>query len=129
METEPAGKGRKIAIWILKVFLGILFLTIGSAKLTGTLETTWLFAAIGWGQWFRYFTGILDLVGAVLLFVPRWTCLGALVLVCTVGTAALIYLFLLHHNPMVPLAFTLLAATLAWLTRPHRASNSSQVNS
>jgi hypothetical protein len=30
-------------------------------------------------------TGLLDIAGAVLLFVPRWTCYGAIVLACSVG--------------------------------------------
>ncbi len=88
------------------------------------------FAAIGWGQWFPYFTGLVDMVGAVLLSVPRLTCYGAAALACSVGLATLISLSVLRGNPTwggsemvaVPLAFTSLAAVLAWLTRSHRAS-------
>jgi putative oxidoreductase len=122
MAADAAGKGRTIAVWVLRVVLGITFLAIGAAKLTGAAQTVQLFAAIGWGQWFRYLTGVLDAAGAVLLFVPRWTCYGALLLACTVGSATMFYLMLLHHNPAVPLALTLLAATLAWVTRPRRVS-------
>ncbi|MGD0201721.1 MAG: DoxX family protein [Bryobacteraceae bacterium] len=111
-----------IAIWALRVSLGLAFLTIGAAKLTSSLQTVQLFAAIGWGQWFRYLTGLLDVIGALLLFVPRWTCYGGLLLACSVGSATVLYLALLHHNPAAPLALTLLAATLAWLTRPRRVS-------
>jgi len=68
-----------------------------------------------------YFTGLLDIAGALLLLVPRWTCYGALVLACTIGRATVLnVLFSLHQNPLVPLMLTLLAATLAWLTRPRR---------
>lgn len=117
-----ASKGRAIMIWVLRVLLGLAFLAIGGAKLAGAWQTVDLFAAIGWGQWFRYLTGLLDLVGAVLLFVPRWTCYGALLLFCTVGSAFVISLALLHNNPAPALALALLAATLAWLTRPRRVS-------
>jgi uncharacterized membrane protein YphA (DoxX/SURF4 family) len=122
MATEAARRGSTIAIWILRVLLGLAFLAIGGAKLAGTWYTVQFFAAIGWGQWFRYLTGLLDVAGAVLLFLPRWTCYGALLLACTVGLATVICLTLLHQNPAVPLALMLLAATLAWLTRPRRAS-------
>jgi uncharacterized membrane protein YphA (DoxX/SURF4 family) len=128
MTTESASKGRVITIWFLRIFLGLAFLIVGGAKLTASLQTVELFAAIGWGQWFRYLTGLLDVVGAVLLFVPRLTCYGSLLLVCTVGSATLFYLTLLHHNPAAPLSLTLLAATLAWLTRPHRVSSDSREN-
>lgn len=110
------------AVWVLRVALGLAFLALGAAKLTGAAQTVELFAAIGWGQWFRYLTGALDVAGAVVLFVPRWTCYGAVLLACTVGSAAMFCVLQLHQNPAVPLALTLLAATLAWLTRPRRVS-------
>jgi putative oxidoreductase len=98
-------------------------LMIGAAKLTASLGTVGWFAQLGWGQWFRYLTGLLDVIGALLLFVPRWTCYGALVLACTIGTATVLTIALaLHQNPAVPLVLTLLAAILAWLTRPRRVS-------
>jgi putative oxidoreductase len=128
MATNPNGKGRTIAIWALRVVLGLLFLFVGITKLTGTANTVEYFAAIGWGQWFRYLTGVLDVVGAVLLFVPRWTCYGAIMLACSVGSAAFISLTVFRGNDawggpitvFVPLVLTLLCVLLAWLTRPRR---------
>lgn len=120
--ADAASNGRTIAIWVLRVVLGLTFLAVGAAKLTGAAQTVQLFAAIGWGQWFRYLTGLLDVAGAVLLFVPRWTFYGALLLACTVGSATIFYL-MLHHNPAAPLALALLAAALAWLTHPWRRSS------
>lgn len=122
MSVEAVSKEQTIAIWVLRVLLGLIFLAIGAAKLIGTLQTVQFFAAIGWGQWFRFATGLLDVAGAVLLFVPHWTSYGAVLLVCTVGSATVICLTILHQNPAVPLALTLLAATLAWLTRLRRQS-------
>jgi putative oxidoreductase len=130
MAADVPSKWRKIAIWALRVVLGVAFLAVGTTKLTGNGRTVEYFAAIGWGQSFRYLTGLFDIAGAVLLFVPRWTCYGAIVLGCIVGLATLISLTLLHGNPTwggskmvsVPLVLTLLAAVLAWLTRPHRVS-------
>jgi len=48
------------------VVLGLIFLYVGATKLTETGNTVENFAAIGWGQWFRYFTGALDIAGVVL---------------------------------------------------------------
>lgn len=93
---------------------------IGVAKLTGTLHTVQTFAAFGWGQWFRYVTGLLDLAGALLVFLPRWTFYGALLLACTVGLATVLSLTRPDFWPAFVL--TLLAATLAGLTRPRRMS-------
>lgn len=120
MTEATTGKSR-IAIGVLRVLLILAFLTIGAAKLTASLGTVGWFAQLGWGQWFRYLTGLLDIAGALLLFVPRWTFYGALVLAYTIGTATVLnVLFPLRQNPLVPLVLTLFAATLAWLTRPRR---------
>jgi uncharacterized membrane protein YphA (DoxX/SURF4 family) len=127
--TAPPSKWLVILLWTLRVFLGVIFLAVGISKLTGTGQTVDYFAAIGWGQWFRYATGILDIAGALLLFVPRWTFYGSLLLACSVGSAALISLTVLEGNAVwgrsemvwVPLLFTLLTAGLAWLTREQRS--------
>ena len=112
---------RLIGVWVLRVLLGLAFWTIGAVKLTGSLHTVQLFANIGWGQWFRYFTGLLDITGALLVFVPRWTFYGALLLACTVGLAVVLTLAdRIHDSAMPPVALTLMAAILAWLTRPRR---------
>jgi uncharacterized membrane protein YphA (DoxX/SURF4 family) len=122
MAGQAASNWRAIAIWILRFVLGAAFLALGAAKILGIWHMVDFFAAIGWGQWFRYLTGVLDLMGAVLLFVPKWTCYGSLVLACSVGLATAISFFLLHNPVAVPLTLTLLAALLAWLTRPHRVN-------
>ena len=122
MAGEVVSSERAIAIWVLRVFLGLVFLGIGVAKLIGVWQLVQFFAAIGWGQWFRFVTGVLDVAGAVLVFVPPLSFYGALLLVLTVGTATLICLTILHQSPAIPLTLTLLAATEAWLTRSKRQS-------
>ena len=99
MAVREISKGRTIAIWALRVILGLLFLAVGATKLTGTGNTIEYVAAIGWGQWFRYLTGFLDVVGAALLFVPGATCYGAIALLCSVGTGTFISLTVLRGNP------------------------------
>jgi putative oxidoreductase len=121
MTSEITGKVRFILTWTLRVFLGLAFLGIGIEKLTGTQGTIPFFAAIGWGQWFRYFTGALDTAGALLIFVPRWTSFGALIVTCTVGLGTVLCFTMALFNPIFPLVMTLLAATLvglAWRPKP-----------
>ena len=117
--SETVNRQRLTSIWVLRVFLGLAFLIIGTAKLTGTLHTVETFETFGWGQWFRYFTGLLDVIGALLVLVPRWTFYGALLLTGTVGLATV--LSLPRPNDLWPaFALTLLSATLAWLTSTGR---------
>jgi uncharacterized membrane protein YphA (DoxX/SURF4 family) len=125
MAGSVQSKSRTIATWTLRIFLGVSFLMVGVTKLTGTGHTVEYFEAIGWGQWLRYLTGLIDVGGAAALFIPRWFGYGAIAIACSVGLATFISLTVLRDNPawggsitvVVPLAFTLLAAALAWLSR------------
>jgi len=71
-------------------------------------------------------TGCLDVVGVVLLFVPRYTFRGTIVLTSSVGTAAVLSLTVLRGNPvwggfamvLEPIVLTALTIALAWLTWP-----------
>jgi putative oxidoreductase len=109
---------RKAAITILRVMLGLAFLAIAAVKLTGSLQTPQMFENIGWGQWFRYFTGALDLIGTVLVLLPRSAFYGALILMCTVGFAVILtFTGRIQDSPLAPLALTVIAASVAWLTR------------
>jgi uncharacterized membrane protein YphA (DoxX/SURF4 family) len=110
-----AAKLRLVFSWTLRVFLGLLFLAIGIEKLTGTMGTVPFFAAIGWGQWFRYASGACDAAGALLILTPRWTRYGALIITATVGLGTVLCFTMPLYNPIFPLVMTLLAATLAWL--------------
>jgi putative oxidoreductase len=130
MKPQPSrrSKSRAIAAWVLRVIVGLMFLLIAATKLIGTADTVEYFEAIGWGQWFRYLTGSLDLMGAVLLFVPRCTFYGAVVLISSVGTATVLSMTVLRGDPhwgdlakvLQPLILTLLTVALAWLTWPLR---------
>ena len=130
MAPSTPGNGRTIPIWILRSVLGLIFLAIAATKLTGTTGTVEFFAAIGWGQWFRYFGGLLDLAAVILLFVPRRTFHGAALLTCTVGFGTVLSFNLWRNDPVtwssgivsVPFVLTLLAALLARLTRPRPAA-------
>ena len=122
MTSQTTGRTRLIITWILRALLGAIFLGIGIEKLSGTMGTIPFFNAIGWGQWFRYASGALDTAGALLIFVPRWTSLGALIITCTMGLGTFLCFTKALYNPSFPLVMTLLAATLVWLAwRPKLA--------
>lgn len=114
-------KFRLVIVRVFRVILGLFFVVDGVIKLTGISKTVQLFERIGWGQWFRYFTGSLVLVGGALILLRlRWTFYGALLCASTVGTGALLYAFNLHRDPTLPAVITLLTVTLAVLTYSER---------
>ena len=115
MASETTSKVRRIITWFLRILLGLAFFIIGIEKLTGTMGTIPFFAAIGWGQWFRYASGAMDTAGALLIFAPRWTLYGAGIITLTVGLGTFLCFTMPLYNPIFPLVMTLLAATLTWL--------------
>ncbi len=74
-----------------------------------------LFTAIGWGQWFRHVTGVIEISAAVALLLPSAALFGAILPVPMIGatTANLS----LGQSPAPPLVLLLLAATVAWSRR------------
>ncbi|MGZ5432825.1 MAG: DoxX family protein [Thermoanaerobaculia bacterium] len=114
-------KPKQVVLGVSRAIVGLFFVMDGVIKLTGISKTVQLFERIGWGQWFRYFTGSLVLIGGVLILLRlRWTYYGALLCACTVGTGALLYAFKLHRDPTLPTVITLLTVTLAALTYSER---------
>lgn len=106
-----------LILWFLQGFLALAFLIFGATKFTPQV-TFWreLFARIGIGQWLRYFTGGLEVAGAILLLVPRTSALAAALLAATMMGAILTHLFVLRdgYAAFFP-AFTLLMlAAIAW---------------
>lgn len=73
---------------------------MGGAKLLGSPAAVRLFHDIGWGQWFRYVTGVVDPTWALLLVAPRLTGASALLLMTVMVVATGIELFVLHR-PLV----------------------------
>ncbi len=69
---------------ILQVFLALMFVLAGAGKVTGSKMHVEGFKQWGLPQWFRIFTGIVELVGAAALIIgfwePSWAIVGALLL-------------------------------------------------
>jgi putative oxidoreductase len=93
-----------------------MFLLAGGSKLAGAPAMVTLFAAIGWGQWFRYVTGAVEISAAVALLIPSTAAFGAILLVPTMVGAAIANLFI-GQSPAVPLVLLLVAAAVAWTRR------------
>lgn len=97
-------------LWILQIGAAAMFLKAGSAKLTGDPLMVGLFNAIGFGQWFRFLTGALEVAGAIALAIPAAAVYGAVVLTFVMAGAVLTHVVLLGGNA-APAAI-LLAAML-----------------
>jgi putative oxidoreductase len=115
------GKALNIVLWTLQVLLALAFVAAGSRKLLGTSDMIALFDAVGVGQWFRYVTGSLEVLGALLLIVPGKTALGAVLLACVMAGAVVAHLTVLHTAATAPLVLFALVALIAWGRRSQLA--------
>ena len=50
---------RRRIVWGVRVLLALAFGAAGAAKLAGAQQMVQVFDAIGFGQWFRYLTGLV----------------------------------------------------------------------
>jgi putative oxidoreductase len=114
--TLRRGRVAIIVLWVAQVALAVMFLMAGGSKLVGVPAMVSLFDAIGFGQWFRYVTGVIEVSAAVALLIPSAALFGAILLVPTMFGAATANL-ILGQSPAVPLVLMLVAAAVAWTRR------------
>jgi hypothetical protein len=81
--------------WLPRLAVAGFFFFVGKSKFgaqSGWIKT---FEQIGFGQWFRYVTGSIQIVGAIAVLVPRIFLLGIAMLACTMLGAMAAWVFLL----------------------------------
>jgi putative oxidoreductase len=122
--TANALRHRLVLLELTEVVLAAVFFIVGGAKLIGRQDMVALFQDIGVGQWLRYLTGTLEVVGAALLVVPLLSAASALILGGVMIAATLIELFVLHRPPVAALACLTGHTFVAWarVSRWHQPS-------
>ena len=108
------GRAKNAGLWFLQAASAAMFLMAGAPKLTGVESMVHVFAVVGLGQWLRYFTGVLEVAGAVTLLVPALAGVGALWLTAVMAGAVIAHLTVLGGNPVVPVALLVAMAIVAW---------------
>ena len=114
LNTAALGKALNITLWTLQVLVALAFVAAAAGKLLGSADMIALFDAVGVGQWFRYVTGSLEVLGALLLIVPGKTVFGAVMLASVMAGAVVAHLTVLHTAPTAPLVLFALTALIAW---------------
>ncbi|KLK92567.1 DoxX family protein [Microvirga vignae] len=105
------------AAWALQLLLAAAFLAAGGAKLSGADQMVQVFEAIGVGEWFRYVTGLIEVIGAMALLIPGSAAFGAAVLACTMVGAVFTHQFVIGGSAVPAIALLVLALSVVWLRR------------
>jgi len=103
--------------WAFQVLAAAQFFVTGLDKISDAPVMVQLFATVGFGQWFRYFTGTIEIVSAVLLLMPRVVVLGAALLAITMIGALVAHMTILPFSPAKVIVLLVMVAFVFWVRR------------
>lgn len=101
----------------IKALLTLAFAGAGLSKLGGYDQMITIFDTLGFGQWFRYVTGAIEVGAAIMLWVPGLIGLGASLLTATMIGAILAHVFILGPSAIPAAVLGILSAYIAWQYR------------
>ena len=119
-EQRPPPKVLNRTLWMVQVLAAAVLCLAGGTTLAGADMPIALFEQIGLGQWFRYCTGGLEVLGAILLLVPKTAAMGAVLLAAIMGGAMATHLFVIGGSPVPATVLLLMALAVAWYRWPQR---------
>jgi putative oxidoreductase len=111
------------AAWLLSVLVTLAFMIAAVPKMLGT--QVWVMKFVRWGypNWFPFAIGSLELLGGILLLIPRLAKYGASLLgVVMVGAA---YTHLANKEGLQvlrPVIVLMVLGIIVWLKRPERVN-------
>jgi uncharacterized membrane protein YphA (DoxX/SURF4 family) len=85
-------KGLLIASWLLRGMAAVILLQTLFFKFSGARESVYIFTTLGLEPWGRIATGVVELVAAVLLLLPRTAVFGAVLTLVVISGAILSHL-------------------------------------
>ena len=85
-----------LGAWVLRGGAALFFILMGMEKFSSDPRGQWvqMFDQIGMGQWFRYLTGVVEVLGGILFLFPRSCFIGAAMLACTMVGAMIVHIFI-----------------------------------
>jgi uncharacterized membrane protein YphA (DoxX/SURF4 family) len=118
---QPRDKG--FADLMLRLGIALAFVLFGFDKFPSGPTAYWVrfFDQVGIGQWFRYFTGFVEVGAAVLVVIPKTTRVGIALLAVTMASAALIVFHLGRTADSTFPGFFFVVLTVIWWARGRRS--------
>ena len=114
--SRPKALAGTLARSLPAIAIGLLFIFIGYGKFDSRGVWVRIFEQIGLGQWFRIFTGIVQVTGGVLIIPRRTRTVGAGLLGCTMIGAAIVDIAIMGSPVVVVPLLLLFAIATVWVT-------------
>ncbi len=86
---------KTVGAWVLRLLPAVILLQTLFFKFTASPESVYIFTTVGMEPWGRIASGIAELVAAILILVPRFTWLGALLAMGIMSGAIFFHLTIL----------------------------------
>jgi putative oxidoreductase len=118
----------RIVVTILSILLAIMFVGVGTQKLLGAQSFVDGFAQFGFPQWFRIVVGAVEVIGGVLLLIPRLSWLGASAIAVVMIGATYTHLAIAPETASsapVTVCLLLVTAFIAYMRRPRAITTTS----
>jgi uncharacterized membrane protein YphA (DoxX/SURF4 family) len=103
--------------WLPRIAAAVAFFGFGYQKFAGDPMWIRVFDGIGIGQWFRYFTGAMQIGGAILVLIPRTFLIGIGVLSCTM-LGAMAFWIVVARQPFAAIIPGFVLAALVAVATP-----------
>jgi putative oxidoreductase len=115
--------------WTVRGVVAVFFLIFGLEKFSSDPHWRMMFAQIGAGTWFKPFTDAVEVLGALLVMIPRTVLAGLAMLWCTMAGAVLIVAFVLKKpaDSIVPGIFLVALTIISWIQWRRRSENIREV--
>jgi len=113
---EQSGSESRVPAWMSRGVVTIAFLFFGFDKFSAGWDQ--FFHDLHFPHWFRTFTALTEILGAILVLIPRTTQIGLFLLSATMASAACIWIFPMHSpgSSLFP-AIILIALLAFWQTQ------------
>jgi len=86
---------KTVGAWVLRLLSAVILLQTLFFKFTASPESVYIFTTVGMEPWGRIGSGIAELVAAILILIPRYTWLGALLAMGIMSGAIFFHLTIL----------------------------------
>ncbi|PVE04705.1 DoxX family protein [Streptomyces scopuliridis] len=128
-ESPRPSRRAHLTARVLQIVLALFFgIASAAPKLIGHSSAKESFDAIGFGDWFMYLTGALELAGAIALVIPILSGVSALALIGLMIGALIAQLTAFGgQNALTPVVLIVPLAVIARVRRNHTAELSARI--
>jgi uncharacterized membrane protein YphA (DoxX/SURF4 family) len=117
MINDTMSAKQRSALRAVRGLVSLGFILFGTLKLIGVPMMVAVFDHVGFGQWFRYVTGLIEVGSAIMLLSPRLVGPAALLLSGTMAGAIIAHFTVVPGSPVPAMVLLMLCGVIAWSYR------------